>query len=372
MGRNSPSSQPHIAIFDSTYGSGRNSFEEAAESPDLPLSVYDEGYSQAPAWQRAQLIHMPPDPNRSSDCLTNSTTIATNSSVQHDGSFVVLGYPPLLEIDPKGTLALVLGSEEKNNGPRKVIVSPDIVRRLSPAWENIVSTQTHKSWPSLSQKKVRLTEDDPEIMILVMQVAHLQFKQLPDTLEYRQLLELALISHRYKTNHVLIPFLPKWTRPYQDKFLNDGMEEWMFIAYQFGYEDDYLMLAKHLTLHCTLNEDGSLIAPSGKPLKGHFPPGALRRIMSARQKLLQSFLNTTYQHVENMIISNTCQCTPSPTPSNPAASARYSLPPSQLPRRSIPSPLSSMITPPGLYCYYSPTYAIPQLSLLDNPIAVIV
>jgi hypothetical protein len=95
------------------------------------------------------------------------------------------------------------------------------------------------------------------------------------SLSFRQLVDLAVTSKRYATNRLLIPFLSHWTAPYRERFLEPGKEEWLFIAYQFGYEEDYRKLAKYLSLHCRADEHGNLIGTGGKLISGVFPEGAI-------------------------------------------------------------------------------------------------
>lgn len=108
-----------------------------------------------------------------------------------------------------------------------------------------------------------------------MRIVHSQFKEVVQKLTFRQLIDLALTSQRYATNHVLIPFLSKWTEPYRQKILSPGKEEWLFVAYQFGYENDFRILAKHLALNCSVDEEGKLIGTNGKHISGVAPPGAI-------------------------------------------------------------------------------------------------
>jgi hypothetical protein len=274
---------------------------------------------------------------------------------QRSRNILALGQPRVVKLDPKGSLALIVGSELKHNGPRKFLVSPDALSQLSPAWRDIVARQMPTgSWRlRFGPVKVHLTEDDPDMLLLLLKIAHLQFQGFDHLeLEYHQLLELALICRRYDTNKVLGPFLGKWTDPYRQIIFNHGMEEWMYVAWQFGFEDDYLLLARHFALDCTIDTDLQLIAPSGKPLHGWFPPGAVgklliqvpflvldyshllhlsliktsARIEKARWDLLQLLLHTTYQLVKNMIVKNTCQCNSnctSPKTENPISSIPF-------------------------------------------------
>jgi hypothetical protein len=150
------------------------------------------------------------------------------------------------------------------------------VRRLSSIWDNLISKRAKKSdWRSPSKKLLRLSEDNPEVLIQIMRIVHSQFQEVAQNITFRQIVDLALTSRRYDTNRVLIPFLAKWTNPYRRKILNPGNEEWLFVAYQFGYETDFRTLAKHLTLNCRVDDEGKLIGTNGTRISGIAPPNTL-------------------------------------------------------------------------------------------------
>jgi hypothetical protein len=192
-----------------------------------------------------------------------------------EGEFSILSYPKVLEIEPKGNLTLVLGLEECPE-LRSIIVSSHIVRRLSSMWDSLISKHAKKpDWKNPSKKVLRISSDSPEILVQIMRIVHSQFKEVAQNLTFRQLIDLALTSQKYATNRVLIPFLSKWTEPYRQKILEPGKEEWLFVAYQFGYENDFRILAKHLALNCRVDEEGKLIGTSGKHISGVTPLGAI-------------------------------------------------------------------------------------------------
>ncbi|ORY13640.1 hypothetical protein BCR34DRAFT_561868 [Clohesyomyces aquaticus] len=147
------------------------------------------------------------------------------------------------------------------------------------------------------------------MLILVMKIAHLQFRDMMEcSLSYPQLVELAATSKRYDTNQILAPFLQRWCQVYRNRILSPGMEGWLYVACQFGLEEDYVLLARHLVLNCMVDKDGELRTPVGHQFHGRFPTGALDRIKQQRRDLLINLLNTTYGHLEDMVDRNTCQC----------------------------------------------------------------
>ncbi|KAF2263214.1 hypothetical protein CC78DRAFT_288331 [Lojkania enalia] len=316
-------SYPTLVALNTTYRRISNCSEAAMDNAEGAQGPEESNIETRPRWQQARLIEVVRcKPNAAKTTRDNNTKNRNNA--KQAGSFNVLDYPPLLRIDKKGNLILIVGCEEKRNGPRKLQVSHDAVRRLSPIWASLIGH--NRNWPPRAHK-IRLNREDPDMLTLVMRIAHADFENLPKCLEFRQLLNLALISSWYQTNRVLKPFLPMWTQPFKNQILKPGHEEWLFIAYQFGYEEDLVMLCKYLTLNISVDEDCQPIGPGGTPLLGHFPEGCIRRILSGRSKLLQAFLHTTYQLVEGMVEHNTCQCEVTPIPgASPPLDGRSPLP----------------------------------------------
>jgi hypothetical protein len=127
-----------------------------------------------------------------------------------------------------------------------------------------------------------------------MRIAHSQFGKIAPTLSFRQIVDLAITSQRYATNRVLIPFLSRWTAPFRQKILQPRKEEWLFVAYQFGYEEDYRRLAKYMAVNCRVDRHGNLLSADGKVVQGKFPDGAIRKFSPlSPSQILQRLLPST-------------------------------------------------------------------------------
>jgi hypothetical protein len=126
------------------------------------------------------------------------------------------------------------------------------------------------------KRKLLLPNDSPDVMVQIMRIVHSKFNVVAQSLSFRQLVDLAVTSERYKMNQILIPFLPRWSMPYRQSILEPGKEEWLFVAYQFGYEEDYRLLAKHMAWNCRVDKLGYLVNSAGNVITGIFPEKALR------------------------------------------------------------------------------------------------
>ncbi|KAF2866174.1 hypothetical protein BDV95DRAFT_599183 [Massariosphaeria phaeospora] len=261
------------------------------------------------------------DGSTAPDAPTSTTTpiTALPESEVRTNSVRSSAYCASVKVEPRGTLALIVGSEANGNGPCKFLVSADNVRLLSPVWAELVSKASMIVW-RLGRRQIHLPDDDPDMMLLLMRVAHLKFNTVTLDLSFEQLLQLALICNRYECTEVLRPFHEKWSSLHREKILQPGFEQWMFVAYQFGYEEDYVRIANHLAMNCRVNPIGELLVPGSdtQKLEGHFPPNALQCIQFVRSKTLKCFLNTTYALANSMVNLNTCKAHSGPA--NPESS----------------------------------------------------
>jgi hypothetical protein len=180
------------------------------------------------------------------------------------------------------------------------------------------------------------------MMLVLMRIGHSRFAEVPTALEFKQLLELARICNRYDTNQLIYPYIHSWISPHQPKILQQGYEQWLYIAYQFGLEDDYSKLSKYLAIECRINPEKQLLVPgAGQVMTGCFPDECLCKyslhdvhddkrtfsnilpaaIRHSRVKTLVSILNTVYSLVTKMTQGNTCQAQ-NPTPTLPGIDER--------------------------------------------------
>ena len=174
-------------------------------------------------------------------------------------------------------LQLIIGHERSPSGRATLTVSEPHVRDLSARWAELVARQTSKCrlWPG-GIKRIRLREEDAHAMCIYMCIAHLEFQQLPEQLDFPEIVRLAEVAARFDMQHLLAAHIGRWLAPYLPKLMQKGYEEWLFVAYQFGYEEEYLSLAQYLAMNCRVGESGELLAPgSDEALTGPFPPKAL-------------------------------------------------------------------------------------------------
>lgn len=163
-------------------------------------------------------------------------------------------------------------------------------------------------------------------MHLVLCIAHHATSKLPKELAFYQLERLAHITDRYDLNHIVGRYLDDWIEPHRANLTKSGFENWLYIAWQFGLEAEYLTLANHLAVHCEVNRDDMLITSTGQTLD---PKVFLRRsispflpifksqhklitfdvvmIGSCRRRAIADIFSMIWSWIEQAFMSNTCK-----------------------------------------------------------------
>ena len=110
-------------------------------------------------------------------------------------------------------------SEESDSplGDQKIfVVSSAVMRNASPVWRTMFDPQGHfmESQRSLTHGEMDFPEDDPDALLCVLRIAHLQFQKIPETLNYTELLNLAIVCDKYDTVAIVRPVSSSLTRDF--------------------------------------------------------------------------------------------------------------------------------------------------------------
>ncbi|MCJ1451272.1 hypothetical protein MMC28_001608 [Mycoblastus sanguinarius] len=158
------------------------------------------------------------------------------------------------------------------------VVSSVVLCFASPVWKAMFDPQGHfmeATNSSTGTKEFRFEGDDPDALLILLQIAHLQFRKLPESLDYERLLNLAILCDKYDTVELIRPWVAKWEWPSKDFANKPGHEEWLFIAWAFGDTSTYEVLAKSLVQSTLSNTSGECLSSSSKLLGINMPPGAI-------------------------------------------------------------------------------------------------
>ncbi|KAH7399040.1 hypothetical protein DE146DRAFT_519923 [Phaeosphaeria sp. MPI-PUGE-AT-0046c] len=147
-------------------------------------------------------------------------------------------------------------------------------------------------------------------MFMILSIVHGSTHRLPLELTFHEIEGIAHVAHRYDLNHVLIGYLDKWLEPHLPSLLEIDYEDWLYVAWQFGLEDQYLTLANYLAVNCEINSQNELLVPSTSAcrlLPDMFPPHTIFLIHTCRVTALDNILFTIRAWIEEALTLNTCK-----------------------------------------------------------------
>jgi hypothetical protein len=159
---------------------------------------------------------------------------------------------------------LIVGSDVLPNGIRTIKTSIPRIARLGPRW--IEAFNRGSKGRSYGAVKIRFPEDDAEALNIIVTAAHDRFSALPQTLTLEGLVQLARVAERYDLNHLLVGHLGSWLAPHRKHITQRGYEQWLYIAWQFGLENDFIALVEHFATRCKVDEEGQLLVPNSDQL----------------------------------------------------------------------------------------------------------
>lgn len=198
-----------------------------------------------------------------------------------------------IHVAPSGDLTISLfGSADSLNKRRKLgnrthdvssndvqntfIVSSAVMRLASPVWQIMLDPQGH-FMESFSNGEVHFAEDNAAALLLILRIAHLQFREIPQSLDLPEMVSLAVVCDKYDTAGLVRPWVKQWEESLREHFdlLNDpDCEEYIFFAWTFGDISTYEKIAERLIFDSTSDNEGQLFA-DGNLLGKNLPPGAV-------------------------------------------------------------------------------------------------
>ena len=155
-------------------------------------------------------------------------------------------------------------------------VSSHAMSLASPVWNKIL----HPPFSKLpSQEKgsddsgpIDFSEDNGEALLLLLRIAHLQFNKVPSTLTFESILDVAILCDKYDCVGLVSPWLSSWLLKEETQSMEQGHEEWLFIAWVFGKEKTFEKLATKLVKEVQFNDTGDCLTSTGEILPSQMPP----------------------------------------------------------------------------------------------------
>ena len=170
-------------------------------------------------------------------------------------------------VDPSGDLTVHAG----DNGHQKAfIVSSKAMCLASPVWCMMLEPTVDGG-----RTRMELTNDDPDALLILLRISHLQFSDIPSQVTYTLLVHLAVLCDKYKMAQLFFPWIEVGQADWKPYALEEGYENLFFVAWVFRDRETYIAMAINWTLKCTLDVDGNLVMGTSVLKHMIMPPGAL-------------------------------------------------------------------------------------------------
>ena len=154
--------------------------------------------------------------------------------------------------------------------------SPVWAKFINPPFPQIVdedATANKQMAEDVSIKKqLDFTEDNSSALVILLQIAHLQFAKVPTALITEDLYEVARLCDMYDCTKLVGPWLSRWLVVHDGTINLYLPGKRMFIAWTFGREAAFKTVAKRLVELIELDIEGKIVL-HGKPLNHlEYPP----------------------------------------------------------------------------------------------------
>ena len=120
-----------------------------------------------------------------------------------------------------------------------------------------------------------LTNDDPDALLMLLRISHLQFSEVTLHVTYTLLVRLAVLCDKYKMAQLLFPWIKPWQADWKPYALKGGYENLFFVAWVFSDLETYTAIARNWVIKSTLDTDGNLVMGTNVLEHKIMHPGAL-------------------------------------------------------------------------------------------------
>ncbi|KAH8594494.1 hypothetical protein B0O99DRAFT_625075 [Bisporella sp. PMI_857] len=181
----------------------------------------------------------------------------------------------------------------RNN--RRVMLKADsfALCTASPVWNKFIN-------PPFGEQAQELdfTEDNIDALMILLHIAHLQFNKLPSyPLRHDLILHLANACDQYDCVKLVRPWLDRWLAEAKEKNFKPGRENWLYIAWVFGREEEFKILSQRLVRDVAVDAEGNYLNKAGARLAEPMPPGIIESISNIRRKAIVQLLTLPYNVV---------------------------------------------------------------------------
>lgn len=159
-------------------------------------------------------------------------------------------------------VTLAIGEEKLS-----VVAARTVLTIFSPVFKAMLTGNFREAGVTTSE--ILLPDDDPGSFLFLLRIAHLKFKDLPDTLSFQDLYQLSVTCDKYDAVCHVRPFWDRYGAPFLNHVEEAGYEEWLHIAWTFGIEDVYIKVMNKLIFETEIV--GEHLSRAGRHLESILP-----------------------------------------------------------------------------------------------------
>ena len=184
-------------------------------------------------------------------------------------------------IDDEGDLYI-----ELSDG--KLKVSRKVMTLSSPVFLAMLGTRSKfaeakgKSRTFNGLQVVAFLDDNLSEMIIVARIIHLQHSQVPRSLAFQQLYQMAVLCDKYDLRHCLGLWPKQWTKPWLQSYSVKGYEGCLVIAKAFQLSGLYKATTRHFILNALYDERSGGIVIDNPDVSDHVSPNVLSQYSLCR------------------------------------------------------------------------------------------
>ncbi|KAI9764503.1 MAG: hypothetical protein M1839_005892 [Geoglossum umbratile] len=187
------------------------------------------------------------------------------------------------------------------------IVSSTAMSFASPVWKKIMNPPFGEP-ANLAKKPISFLDDNAEALLILLRIAHLQFREVPFKLDYTNLFNISVLCDKYDCSNIIQPWVGTWLEGIQALAMTSGYEGSLFIAWALGKEIMFEKLAKQLVRDVCVSNTGECLLPGGKSISDPMPPGIIESILSIRHRVVTQLVDITDDYVTHFLENSEAHC----------------------------------------------------------------
>ncbi|PPJ59565.1 hypothetical protein CBER1_11690 [Cercospora berteroae] len=204
--------------------------------------------------------------------------------------------------DPQGDLILIVNGY---TGLQRFLVASHAFALACKPWADMIRYQGILGREAGNQpSQIKFEDDDAAALEILLNIAHLRFRQIPDKLEFQQLLALSILTDKYQATPLISPWMQQWASNLHNLVQGPGHEEFSWIAWDFGMEEEFEQLSARITLNATIDHEGNCVVGETTASAQHLPPGLVDSVFDVRAVTLDRLLAIPYERADRISSSS--------------------------------------------------------------------